>query len=243
MFDFVPENSRKISYASSFSCLHIPDEMKARYRYYLKQYSAISVRENNGIGIIRELLDRKAEVVLDPTLLIDHFEWRKLSVKACKIKLPKKYILCYMLAYSFSADEPMNILLTRVQSKYNMPVIMLKNAPENFKGEEFLLPHNYNLGIPEFLYLIQNASIVVSSSFHGTAFSLNFAKPLIALAKENEDDRVASLIGNLGLYDNLFMTSEVETKELNPYYDIPKEQEKLNDLRMFSMDFLIKSLS
>lgn len=243
MFDFAPAGAKIISYASSFSCRNIPESMKPQYKRHLSRYASITVRENNGKLIIHELLGRDAKVVLDPSLLLDGNEWRQLSMDGRKCILPPKYILCYMLAYTFSADEPMNILLTRVQERFKWPVIMLKTAPHNFKGEQFVLPKNYGIGIPEFLYLIQNASIVVSSSFHGTAFALNMGIPLVALAKKNEDDRIASLVSNIGLAnDILVMESEVESKRFSPFYDVAKEQDRLNSLRKMSLDYLVENL-
>lgn len=243
MFDFAPADAKIISYASSFSCRNIPEHMKPQYKRLLSRYTSISVRENNGNLIINELLGRDVKVVLDPSLLLDGNEWRQLSMDGRKCLLPPKYILCYMLAYTFSADEPMNILLTRVQEKFKWPVIMLKNSPRNFTGEQFILPKNYGVGIPEFLYLIQNATIVVSSSFHGTAFALNMGIPLVALAKENEDDRIASLINNIGLAnDILVMESEVKSKHFSPFYNVDKEQDRLNSLRKMSIDYLVENL-
>ena len=243
MLDFVPNNAKKISYASSFSCLNIPEDMVDLYRKYLSRFSTLSVREYNGRTIIKEILGRDARVVLDPTLLLSRSVWGDLSFKAQKVNLPKRYILCYMIAYTFSADEPMSILLKRLQVSYGWPIIMLKNAPKDFDGEQFVLPRNYGIGIPEFLYLMQQSTIVVSSSFHGAAFALNMGKPLIALATENDDDRIATLVRNLGLADEvLVMASEVETKKLNPFYNERKEQNVLEILRDASMDYLSTSL-
>ena len=58
------------------------------------------------------------QLVLDPTLLIDKEEWRKIAANSSCLKLPKKYILFYMLAYTYSPVEKMLELLTFVQKKY-----------------------------------------------------------------------------------------------------------------------------
>ena len=119
----------------------------------------------------------------------------------------------------------------------------MKNTPNGFDGRKYELPQNYNIGVPEFLYLIQNASIVVSSSFHGVAFAINFGRPLIALAKENEDDRVSTLLNNLDIAEDvLVMTSEVEEKAFNPFYDVLLEQTILNNLREISIAYLKNNL-
>ena len=147
-----------------------------------------------------------------------------------------------MLAYTFSADEPMGKLLEMVQKKYNMPVIALKTMPQSFHGDVFQLPVSYGIGVEEFLYLINNASIVVSSSFHGTAFSLNMGKPLVAMGAMNEDDRVLSLLKNLGM-SNLFVYAEkLQESSINPFYNVDNEQKKMEELRSESLLFLRNSL-
>lgn len=242
MFDFVPNGNKKISYASSFSCLSIPNSLKDIYKINLSTYSALSVRENNGRNIIRQLIGRDAKVVLDPTLLLSKEHWEKLAEKAKKTDLPKSYILCYMLAYTFSADKPMGKLLEMVQRKYNMPVIALKTMPQSFHGDIFQLPVSYSKGIEEFLYLINNASIVVSSSFHGTAFSLNLGKPLIAMGAMNEDDRVLSLLKNLGMKNQFVYAEKLQESSINPFYDVENAQKKMKELRLDSLSFLRNSL-
>lgn len=241
MFDFTPKGSHKISYASSFSCLTIPDKYKEDYIKYLKDYSAISVRENNGKKVIYELLNRDAIVVLDPTLLLTKSEWATLAYKAQRVKLPSKYILCYMLSYTFDVDKPMGQLLEAVQTKYKMPVIALNCMPKSFIGNEYHLPKRYGKGIYEFLYLIENASIVVSSSFHGAAFSLNFGRPLVALAANNEDDRLASLLDNLGL-SNLLILDDSDYTNIDPFYDVFQEQQQLQALRDASQMYLSNNI-
>ncbi len=242
MFDFVPKSSKKISYASSFSCSYIPNELYDIYKTNLSTYKALSVRENNGRDVIRQLIGREAKVVLDPTLLLAKEHWEKLAEKARKTDLPKAYILCYMLAYTFSADDPMGKLLEMVQRKYNMPVIALKTMPQSFHGDIFQLPVSYSKGIEEFLYLINNASIVVSSSFHGTAFSLNLGKPLVAMGAMNEDDRVLSLLENLGMKNQFVYAEKLQESNINPFYDVEYEQSKLEELRSNSLQFLRNSL-
>lgn len=242
MFDFVPNGKKKISYASSFSCVSIPNSLKDIYKNNLSTYSALSVRENNGRKIIRQLIGRDAKVVLDPTLLLSKEHWEKLAEKAKKTDLPKTYILCYMLAYTFSADEPMGKLLEMVQRKYNMPVIALKTMPQSFHGDIFQLPVSYSKGIEEFLYLINNASIVVSSSFHGTAFSLNLGKPLVAMGAMNEDDRVLSLLKNLGMKNQFVYAEKLQESSINPFYDVENEQKRMEELRFDSLSFLRNSL-
>lgn len=211
----------------------------------MSQFSAISVRERNGIGLAKKYSGlNDVQLVLDPTLLIDKEEWRKIAANSSCLKLPKKYILFYMLAYTYSPVEKMLELLTFVQKKYACPIVSLNRKPDGFNGVFIDITSSYEIGIPEFLYLFDNADIVVTSSFHGTAFSLNFGKPFIALenGKSKADDRLSTIIKTLQVEKNLIDTNTFIGPELSPYFDVDLEQKKLKEERQKSLEYLKKAL-
>lgn len=237
LLDFAPETAKKFSYASSFSGVSIPESYKPDYQKHMNRLSAISVREHNGAKVVNELLGRDAEVVLDPTLLLDRNHWMQIAERATVPQLPEKFILCYMLGYTYRPDKAMCGVLHQLQKQYEMPVVALNALPSDFHGEVFSLPRNYGIGAEEFLYLISRATIVASSSFHGTAFALNFGKPMVAVAdiRQENDDRLTSLLRRLNL------TCLIQTTEDNtpiPFYDFEMVQTRLCELRAKSMTFL-----
>lgn len=245
MFDFVPFGSKKIAYASSFSCDEIPRKYESEYRKFLSSYCAISVREQNGVALAKKYSGlNNVKLVLDPTLLIDKSVWEDLAVKSKKLELPNRYILFYMLAYTYSPNDKMVELLNYMQGKYKCPIISLSERPLGFEGDFIPIAFEKEVGIYEFLYLFKNADVIVTSSFHGTAFSVNFAKPFIALenGKSRSDDRISSLLGRLGMQKQLIFTDSVIDENLSPYYDVVEEQQKLEKLRQDSLLYLESSL-
>ena len=86
--------------------------------------------------------------------------------------------------------------------------------------------------------------MVVTSSFHGTAFSLNFGKPFLALenGKSRSDDRISSLLNAVGLTSQLLFTNTELKEKVTPYYNMKEEQIQLDKLRTSSLDFLRTSL-
>lgn len=246
MFDFAPKGSRKIAYSSSFSCNNIPQKFFGIYRKYLSQFKAIGVREANGLALVHDITGRNdARLVLDPTLLLDKNQWHEYALKSDKLMLPSKFILFYMLAYTYSPEEKMCELLTFVQRKYNLPIVALSQKPKGFQGEYIRLEDHQALGNYEFLSLFEKAEMVVTSSFHGTAYSLNYAKPLLALedGKSRSDDRISSLLNAIGLSSQLIFTNTQLTDAITPYYDMAKEQKRLVELRNDSLSFLQQSLN
>lgn len=241
--DFAPDESLKFSYASSFSGVIIPKEYKTDYQKNLLRLTRVSVREDNGVVAVRELIGREAVVVADPTLLLDRNHWLSLANKARKVQLPEKFILCYMLGYTYRPDEAMCRVLNQLQAQYNLPVVALNALPATFKGDVFHLPKNYARGVEEFLFLINRATIIVSSSFHGTAFAVNHGKPFIAVTDENKDndDRIRSLLNRLALEGKIFQNENCSN--INPFYDFVKTNIKLDFFRTESIQFLYQSLA
>lgn len=96
--------------------------------------------------------------------------------------------------------------------------------------------------IPAFIDYFNNADLVLTSSFHGTAFALNFGRPLISIVPDGGDDRQTSLLNDLELSR---LAVKVGTPVLDiPYeYDCIKEQCKLDDLRTASIDWIKNALS
>ena len=246
LLDFVPKDKVKIAYSSSFSVNYIPENLKEMYSKYLSEYKSISVRESNGRRIVMELIGKEAPVVLDPTLLIEKKRWEELAEKAeWKQTMPKRFILSYMLDYTFNPKPAMTALLNRLQKRLQCPVIMLGRSNELFKGDIFQMSKSQGIGVYEFLWLISHASVVASSSFHGSAFAVNMGVPLLALIeKENqEDDRIPSFLSSVGLSENLVtIDTDFEKLEKDGSYDVLSAHQKLNKQRVESIEFIIGSL-
>lgn len=245
MFDFAPLDRKRIAYSSSFSCDNIPHKYLASYKENIVRFNAIGVREANGVKLLNECLGREdAKLVLDPTLLLTKEEWHRYAQKSRKMNLPSRYILFYMLAYTYSPEEKMCELLSFAQQKYQLPIVALSDKPQGFQGEYIQIEKAYPVGNYEFLQLFEQAEMVVTSSFHGTAYALNFGKPLLALedGKSRSDDRISSLLYSVGLSSQLVYTDTELDSRISPYYNVEDEQQKMSNLRRDSLDFLQRSL-
>ena len=84
----------------------------------------------------------------------------------------------------------------------------------------------------------------MTSSFHGTAYALNFGKPLLALenGKSKSDDRISSLLNSVDLSTQLIFTETELSDVITPYYNVEDEQRKIDVLRNESLSFLNSSL-
>jgi hypothetical protein len=164
--EFISVSKKKNSYAASFGFDEIPDEYVEDYRGFLEDFNQISVREEQGAQIIKNLLNRHAEVVLDPTMLLSKEEWIKISKK---YKRNKNYILIYQLAASQSLLD----FAVELSKQTNCEIINISDAIRRRIKAKYVT----GVGPQEFMGLFSNARYIVTNSFHGTAFSINFNKP------------------------------------------------------------------
>ena len=244
MLDFALEDKKRIAYSSSFSVDNIPEKYEELYRKNLSRYSAISVREKNGSVLVRKLLGREAPVVLDPTLLLPKEAWNKLSEKAhWKKKMPSKFILCYLLDYTYNPRPAMAALLYNLQKEYNYPVVLLGRDFKEFDGNVWHMKKSQGIGVYEFLWLVKNAVVFVTSSFHGTAFAVNIGTPFISMIEKRDqsDDRICSFLKSVKLenhivtitddkYDNLFERASFDEHAVTEILD-KKRQASLSFLK------------
>lgn len=206
MFSFVKDNHPKVSYAASFSAASIPEIYVSTYRNELKKYSKISVREETGIFLVHDLTDMDAELVCDPTLLLSGSEWKKLAEKST-IKLGIKYILVYILDYVYNPYPEINHIVERISNILKLPIIVI--GENRLKGA-FKEKKVSSVGPYEFLYLLQNASFVITNSFHGTAFSLNFNIPFYSIVrdKSQNDSRIYGLLQSVNAENRILVYNE-----------------------------------
>lgn len=234
---FTPETSKRISLSSSFACKILPDEKKDSYRKELSKFHSISVREKQGTEIIRDLLGKEVKVTLDPTLLLDSTFWN------FHAKVPKggdKFLFLYMLDYAYNPTPYIYEVVKYMQSKFRYKVYSYTNIPQEFNIQYTDVS---DAGIEQFLGYIKYSSLVVTSSFHGTAFSVNFGTPLLAIVPQvREDDRLASLLEMLDL-SHCIVPYGTPFYSLNPTYDIDKEQRLLAYYRNDSIEYLKNALS
>ena len=235
--DFVDNDTKKISYAPSFGVSDIYEEgVKKGIEKLLNRFENISVREEQGKEIIKEICDKNVEIVLDPTLLITKEEWIKLfEIKEDKNK--DNYILCYFL----ESNKKYLKVAKELSKKLKVPIkiIPTNNLIDKFNKDSIL----FDCGPKEFVEYISHAKCVLTDSYHGVLFSINFNKPFVALKrfKENkfsQNSRIINILSRFNLEDRLYNNKSLN---LSPIYYKTINREIAIE-RKKSIDFLRKSI-
>ena len=241
LLHFAPDDKKKISYAASIGTDTIPEELKPLFSGLLGRYQHIAIRENSGRELIKNLTGQDAQVVLDPTLLLNKEEWNCIATPQRLVR--KKYILCYYLNYSFNAFPYVDELAKDIQRKTGYQLVRVARPPHHLTLNHTM----YRIGAsPEdFLALVRDAEMVLTTSFHGTAFAVNYGKPVFTVVQNvnASDSRQVSLMHNLGLDDKILSISSPFPAVDRFGYDMQQEQQKLEQLRQLSKDYLKKALS
>lgn len=204
LLSFVKDKFKKKSYAASFGLSTIPEEHKPMYRDLLSDFTSILVREKQGNKIIKDLLSQESHVVLDPTMLLSKEQWEdQLSLGKKENYLKEKYIL----VYAFGGSNHIKDLAINISKKTGYRIFWIKN---NYKFNS-RIKYIKAAGPEDFVSLFSNAEYVITNSFHGTAFSINFNKQFFTeLLPESTgvNSRLKDILDLFGLHGRKIVSSD-----------------------------------
>lgn len=186
--NFVPEGKRRISYAASFAVERLEKQDADRMKPWLEKLDDVSVRETSGIALLADMGIKGVQVV-DPVFLLPRESWERLAVHP--------HMQDYILVYDFDNHPKVKEIAQAISRQTGKKIVSL--FPVDWADAVWA-----DAGPCEFLGAVQNAGIVLSNSFHATAFSLIFGKDFYVVNRtEGINARMKDLVGDLGLADRL----------------------------------------
>lgn len=209
--DFVSDEGSKISYAASISLDVLDDEQKEIFSNSLKSYKAISVREDMSVNLLKDILDKDVELVLDPTFLLDIEDWEAVCSERI---VGEKYIFAYFLGYREGIDD----IVMNYARNHNLRVVTIPYASGNWKrnGRRFRDIEIMDASPEMFLSLVKYSECVFTDSFHAIVFSFIFKKQFYVFNRDKQGSmksRIISLTSILDLQDRFCMRAEQESIE------------------------------
>lgn len=224
------KSSNVISYAASMKNEAISEIDKNTFSLLLNELTTISVREKSIARLLSPLTRNKIETVLDPTLLLTHREW-KLLCKDIRVESEE-----YILVYQVSINEKANVLANRLAKEHNCKVINMSTSA-NFSTNKFQWTSPQH-----FVSLFLNAKYIVTTSFHGTAFSVIFNKPFYTIRHDvdSNNERVVELLNKINLNNRII--SDIDTIKSTDAICWDEVNKNLETLRKHSISFLQKSI-
>lgn len=224
--DFVPENVLRISYAASFGSNELSEEVKKYGLPELRKFHAVSVRENNAVGLLgAEGIPAKA--VCDPTLLLEPASYAEI-IKPLD-ENDRVELFNFMLRTGRDSTD-----------KTNQYMVDSLFAGKKSLGEA-IIP------VEDWLWKLKNSDFVVTDSFHCVVFSIIFHKPFLAINDKNcaMNARIRTLTERLGLAHRVleeYDTEKIRKIVADQEFDWKSVDEKRRAWADESKEFLIQSL-
>lgn len=232
---FAP-HCKRVAFAPSFGRATIPKYNIKKISKWVSDIPYLSVRENSGFSLVSQMTNRVAQVVLDPTLLIDRCTWSEVS-KGFTIK--ENYILVYFLN---QPSETLKNLIRDFAVNHKWKICCFSQFTYWYGIADIIV----DAGPKEFVSLISNARFVFTDSFHGTAFSVNLNVPFYVFERAyglagKQSTRITSLLSQVGLKERF--VNDLKETEIN---DLPINFGYSNDIlskeRKNACKYLIESI-
>lgn len=186
---------KRIAYSPSFGVSELPVPVREQYRVWLKEMHRLSVREESGARIIKELTGRDAPVLIDPTLMLTKEKWLAIA-KEVPTK-PKKYLLTYFLG---TIPKEYKNEIKRIATENRLDIVNLYDISEK---------DHFMIGPGEFIDYFHSAAIIVTDSFHGSVFSILMEKSFFVV------DRLGSLAPIQSRIDTLLSKFHLKSRKFD----------------------------
>lgn len=220
---------KRIAYAASFGVDSIQKEWIDKYKTGLSEFRYLSVREDKAVEIVEELIEKTCERVLDPTMLLNRYEWDRIAIVPPQGK-NKNYILTYFLG---GRSDAINKDILEYARKYDCNVINLLDLNDP----------NYSYGPDKFVGFISKAELILTDSFHATVFSILYERPFIVYSRQGigskMGSRLSSLLDMCGLSER---KREFVDKENLFCCDFGIAKKKIEREKLHSIEFLHKAI-
>ncbi|TXH20806.1 MAG: polysaccharide pyruvyl transferase family protein [Chitinophagaceae bacterium] len=196
---------------------------------YLEKFDAISIREKEASVSVSNIINKQVAHVFDPTFLLDANSYEVIISKPI---IKDDYILVYQIAVSNETIK----LAESIANKLNSKVVYLDSDVNSLVPKK----NTYDtVGPSEYLRLIKDAKCIITTSFHGTAFSIIYNRPFYLINIDSHNSRPKSLLQSLGLADRIIYNSDYVSYQ---NVDWEKVNDTLQKERQKSFEFLKRNL-
>lgn len=217
-----------VSYAASFGDSHFDEESYAVLNERLKNFKAFGLRENQMLPYVREHVNVPVERTIDPTLLLASDDYDKLATE-------QEYEFPYLLLYTRRYDPRMEAYAERLAKEMGLKIMEISLRATNAEKGHIM---RYDAGVEEFLSIVKHSAFVVTNSFHGLIFAVQYRRPMVVFTREQADSKINEVLDLMNLKDSQLTTGDEKYKDID-YDDVHK---RIAIAREKSLVFLKKEL-
>lgn len=211
---------KKISYAPSINSATVNDFKDGKYTKYLDELSAISVRDSYSKEVLKNFCRKQIDIVLDPTLLYPPENTENFTFN-------KPYIAVYLFYGGISKEDQLAII--DFAKRRNLALV---------SAGQYIYWCNASIhskkGNPFYIY--QNADFVITNTFHGTAYAINYHKKFVSFSKDK--NKILGLLESFELLDRVVLQPKLLEVQLERDINFEKVDELLRIYRRKSLAFI-----
>lgn len=218
-----------VAYAASFGDPHFTDESYQLLNARLQNFKAFGLREKLMIPYVKDHTSVPVQKVVDPTLLLTSEDYDRIAEKRI---IPEKYLLLYERRYNPTMTE----YAEKLAEKNGWKIVDISLRATNAeRGHQMF----YEAGVEEFLSLVKYAEYVVTNSFHGMIFSVQYRRPFVVFSREQCDTKIEELLALFNLSDRMIVNG---TESFCDVIDYDAVHSNIEASRKESIHFLTMEL-
>lgn len=228
--EFGSPKALRIAYAPSIGVSKLSKKDADYINVHLQSFESISCRERLGTEILQKTVKgKKITNVLDPTFLLTGEDWNEIAITP---RSKGDYILCYFIGHKTYYRD----IAVQLSQDMNLPLVFIPVSWQDMGKGNIL---ESEAGPKEFLGLIRDARLVLTDSFHGTAFCINYRKSFYSFTKieggkcASDNSRLYDILSKLHLEGRLYdAPAKIQFTDVD-YGEAEKilEQERFNSLQ------------
>lgn len=206
--------NKAVSYAASFGDPTLSEDNCRILNERLKNFKALGLREEHMIEYVTQHTNVPVKRVIDPTLL---FGSDKYDVIASDDRYTEdKYLLYYSRRYSPSMEK----FAEELAEKNGWKIVEISLRVTNKEKGHIM---RYDAGVEEFLSLVKHAEYVVTNSFHGMIFAVQYRRPFVIFSREQCNNKIDELLDLLGLKDHMLVSGKEKFSDEIDYDAVHKQ--------------------
>ena len=213
-----------VSYAASFGDSHFDSTSTPILNRRLANFKAIGLRENAMVSYVKEHISVPVARTIDPTLLLTSNDYDRLAAQ-------RQFDVPYLLLYTRRYDPKMEEYAKQVANVRGLKIVEISLRAINAENGHIM---RYDAGVEEFLSLVKHSSFVVTNSFHGLIFAVQYRRPMVVFTREQADSKINEVLELFGLMQNMFTTGSACYHEI----DYEAVHKNIAKARETSFDFL-----
>lgn len=229
---------KKISFSTSIGITELTDKEKELFKQWLSDFTAISVREKQAKELLSSFVDREVKQISDPTFLLPYSSWKELA-NYPNIKTP------YILYFALHIENTILDYCKKLSIESGLPLYVMNQTQPDPIDNSYLAVKD--AGPRDFIGYIANADMVITDSFHCTAFSIimsskNFYTYISSGNKRGS--RIDDLLESFGLLSHKLTSADLSYAALSANtINHDSINDTINKDRLEACDFLTKSIN